>query len=347
MARKTAITPEASLLVGLDIGYGVTKVVTNAACVAFPSVWGVARDARFQAEELAKRYPGERITDDEGTFFVGDLALSQLRPEQVRYLRGRTSDETALGNVARLRLLSVALGKLMPGVRGRDAVHVTLATGLPVDHMRGAAAFKESLIGRHLVQTDDVEMIVNICKVYCLPQPYGCLYRHALTKEGALNRSYKSKRTGILDVGTFTIDVAVDDQSYFVDSESGSLESGLYIVHTAIAEVYNRDHGSMPHHTKVDDILRTGKTTVRGVEYDYREEVAQAIKNLEQAALQLVNDKWGIGDRVDTIYVCGGGAGLVFSAIKGFYPHAVLTPNAQMANAQGYFQYGLFAGQAQ
>ena len=45
------------LTVGLDIGYGVTKVVTDQTAIAFPSVAGHAREIKFQQEALAAKYP--------------------------------------------------------------------------------------------------------------------------------------------------------------------------------------------------------------------------------------------------------------------------------------------------
>ena len=67
-----------TLTIGLDIGYGVVKAVTADQMVMFPSVMGHAREIKFQQEDLAQRHPGDQITDDEGNWFVGDLALAQL-----------------------------------------------------------------------------------------------------------------------------------------------------------------------------------------------------------------------------------------------------------------------------
>ena len=68
------------LTVGLDIGYGVVKAVTADQVVMFPSVMGHAREIKFQQDEITRRHPGDQIRDDEGAWFVGDLALAQLPP---------------------------------------------------------------------------------------------------------------------------------------------------------------------------------------------------------------------------------------------------------------------------
>ena len=68
------------LTIGLDIGYGVTKVVTAEQVITFPSICGHAREIKFRADELSARYPGDQIVDEDGRWFVGDLALNQLPP---------------------------------------------------------------------------------------------------------------------------------------------------------------------------------------------------------------------------------------------------------------------------
>ena len=56
-----AITSGGIVTVGLDIGYGVTKVVTDQTAIAFPSVAGHAREIKFQQEALAAKYPGDSL----------------------------------------------------------------------------------------------------------------------------------------------------------------------------------------------------------------------------------------------------------------------------------------------
>jgi hypothetical protein len=62
--------------VGLDIGYGVVKAITDSTEITFPSVMGHAREIKFQQEDITARHPGDQIIDDEGEWFVGELALS-------------------------------------------------------------------------------------------------------------------------------------------------------------------------------------------------------------------------------------------------------------------------------
>lgn len=330
------------ITVGLDIGYGVVKVVTNDGAFAFPSVMGHAREIKFQQDTIQQKYPGDQISDDEGTWFVGDLALAQLPPGELLRLRGRTANEKTMGNTFRQRLAKVAIGKLVQGVWGRDVIHLKIATGLPVDHMRDAAQLKEALLGQHLIQTDSCEVIANVTEVIVMPQPYGSAYSQMLTSAGEVNVYHTYMRTGIVDVGTYTVDIALDDDGEFVDSESGSVEGGVYIAQERISAMLERDYREKMPYKIIEQVLRTGIFTASGKPINYSEAVEEALSPLRSATLNLMSEKWQRGTTVDVIYLSGGGAELVYEQVIEAYPQTKLVPQAQMANARGYLYYANF-----
>lgn len=184
--KKKPPNPDSLLTIGLDVGYGAVKAVTSETAFVFPSVCGHAREMKFQQDEIAQRHPGDQIQDDEGRWFVGDLALMQLTPGELLHLRGRTANEDALGNVFRRRLMKVVIGKLMSGIRDEPVLHVRIATGLPVTHMPDAPVLKEALRGQHLIKTDTAHLIANVTEVMVMPQPFGGLYSATLTPEGGV-----------------------------------------------------------------------------------------------------------------------------------------------------------------
>ncbi len=340
------VAPNGVITIGLDIGYGVVKAVTSEAVLTFPSVAGHAREIKFQQAEIAQRHPGDQITDDEGMWFVGDLALAQLPPGELLRLRGRTANEATMGNAFRLRLAKVAIGKLLNGTRGRDAVHIRIATGLPCDHMRDAAELKQSLIGTHLIQTDAAEIVAHVTDVMVMPQPYGTIYSRTLTPSGNLNPAHVVMRTGVCDVGTYTVDVALDDDGEYIDAESGSVESGVFTAQERIAEMLERDYRQKMPFRMVEEVLRTGVFRASGERVDYREAVEEALSPLRSATLNLLSEKWKAGTTVDVVYLSGGGAELVLREVMSAYPQTQLVAQAQIANAQGYLNYARFAERA-
>ena len=339
----TTIQPSDTLTVGLDIGYGVVKAVTNQAAIAFPSVMGHAHEIKFQQESIQQKYPGDQITDEDGSWFVGDLALAQIPSGELLRLRGRTANEKTMGNAFRLRLAKIAVGKLVAGTWGRDAVHLRLAVGLPVDHMRDADELKSTLRGQHLIQTDACEVIANITDVMVMPQAYGAIYSQMLTTDGELNVAHTSMRTGVVDVGTYTVDIALDDDGEFVSSESGSVESGVYTAQERIAAMIERDYREKVPYKIVEQVLRNGIFTASGRPVDYSSEVEAALAPLRSATLGLMSEKWQRGTTIDVIYLSGGGAELVYEQVVDAYPQTKLVPHAQLANARGYLNYAKFA----
>lgn len=340
-SKKPAL-PGSTVTMGLDIGYGVVKAVTADEVVMFPSVMGHAREIKFQQEDMARRHPGDQMTDEDGDWFVGDLALAQLPPGELLRLRGRTANESTMGNAFRLRLAKVAIGKVMQGMWNRDIVHIRIATGLPTDHMRDAAQLKASLIGQHLIKTDTAELIANVSEVMVMPQPYGTIYANTLMESGEINRQHTYRRTGVCDVGTYTVDLALDDEGEFVDAESGSVESGVYTAQERISAALERDYREKMPFKIVEEVLRTGIFHANGQPVDYSEIVQEALTPLRSATLNLMSEKWQRGTTVDVVYLSGGGAELVVKDVREAYPQTALVHDAQLANARGYLNYARF-----
>jgi plasmid segregation protein ParM len=347
--RKTAepSLPGSIITVGLDIGYGVVKAVTDSQEVVFPSVMGHAREIKFQKQELAERHPGDQLTDEDGSsWFIGELALAQLPPGELLRLRGRTANEKTMGNAFRLRLAKAAIGKLAQGVYGRDVIHLRICSGLPVDHMRDAGELKQALLGQHLICTDAAEVIANVTDVMVMPQPYGSAYAMMITATGEINVHHTYMRTGVVDVGTYTVDIILDDDGDYIDAESGSIESGVYTAQERIAEMLERDYREKMPQKIVEQVLRTGVFTASGKPVDYRQEVEDALAPLRSATLNLLSEKWQRGTTVDVIYLSGGGAELVYEQVADAYPQTKLVPEAQLANARGYLHYAHFVGRS-
>lgn len=350
MAKKpTAIVTQqpaaaAPFAVGLDIGYGVVKAVTQTQTVTFPSVAGHSRDIKFGADQIKAKYPGCQILDEDGQWFVGDLAASQIPTGELIRLRGRTANDNVTGNAFRVRMAKVALGMLMVGCYSgdREAISINIATGLPVDHMHGAAELKAALSGAHRIKTDSADFVVHVGGVRVMPQPNGTIYRQMLTSDGRINRQHTFVRTGVCDVGTYTVDVTLDDDGEYIDAESGSVESGVFTAHQRIEAAMEKDFGQKMPYKTIETTLRTGFATAFGEEIDYRRVVEDALHPLRSATLALLNDKFKAGASVDVLYLSGGGADLVFDDVLRAYPQTRKVTNPQLANAQGYLNFELY-----
>jgi plasmid segregation protein ParM len=327
--------------VGLDIGFGATKVVTESAQLVFPSVCGAAINIRFNGDEARERYPGDQIVDDEGDWFVGDLALKQVPNAELIKLRARTTDESTFSNEFRVRMMKAAIGKLFPGMTDGDTVHLNIATGLPVSYMGDTAALKDALVGQHHVKTDTTEFVLNVGKVMVMPQPYGTIYDQSLTNKGKVNPCHTATRTAVVDVGTYTVDLTVDDSMEYIENESDSLEIGTHTAQQRLIDWYSDKYRQKPTYKQVEDALLTGCLIVRGQEVDVYEIVQDALKPLINGTLALATRLWQAGANLDVIYVSGGGAQLVYETLLEIYPQVKLVELPQFANARGYLNYAL------
>lgn len=341
--KKTTTNPSASVTVAVDGGYGATKaVMPGVEPVVFPSIAGFAPEIKFKADDLAKKYPGMQISDDAGSWFVGDLAQRQLKTGGIYRMRGRSGEGDSLGIEFRLRMIKVALGLLLSPVVARgDTIHVRLATGLPVDHMKGAASLKKALIGQHRIQTDQTDFVANITDAPIMPQPVGALYSQVLTDKGTVNPCHTATRTGVVDVGMYTVDVAYDNDGEYIDGQSGSVPAGVFTVQELITKMLRDVTGDEPDYADVEKVLRTKCLRIRNKDRDFKREVDEFLEPLRVATRQLMIDKWGGAATTDLIYVVGGGAPLVFDEIKSYYEVAQLVDNHQTAIAQGYLNYAL------
>lgn len=343
MASKKTTPSGATINVGVDAGYGATKaVMLGREPVVFPSVYGYSVNIAYQADEIAQRYPGDQISDDGRDWFVGELAMSQLREGELMRLRGRSSTTDDVGVEARLRLIKAALGKLLGGmVTNSDMVSIRLATGLPVAHMRSTAisALKKALIGTHPIRSDVANFVACITDVMVMPQPTGALYSQLLTETGDINKAHTAKRTGVIDVGTYTIDNALDDDGEFLGQYSDSITGGVHIVQQRIADLLTEEMGDTPEYWMIEQVLRTGKIRVRGVERDFSKQVRQFCEALDEATLNLSTRLWGAGAGIDTIYLVGGGGPLIVQRTKEVYPQAILANDPQNTIARGYLNY--------
>lgn len=335
-------TDAAPVTVGLDIGYGYTKGVTDGRVTVFPSVAAHDHEISWQADETIAKHPGDILIDDDGTFFIGDLANTHTTPAEHIQLRGRTANEAEIGNVFRLRMMKAALGKLFPNRSNGEAVHIRLATGLPVDHMRQAAALKSSLVGIHNVQTDQTHFVAHITECMVMPQPYGTIYSRMLKTDGQIDPCHTAIQTGVVDIGRYTIDAALDNDGEYVERQSGSSEGGMHLVLERIKQAVNRDYNVWVSDEKAEDILRTGCIRPDGHNISYQDVVNDALQPLLSAAQTLLSVKWQTGFGIDVIYVSGGGAPHVYKTIRQAYKQAVLLDDAQTANARGYLNFANF-----
>ncbi len=335
-----------SYSVGADCGYGVVKATLGKNSITFPSVYGHGIDIQFDEDKIAAAHPGDRIVHDGREWWVGELAASPHMPIALQMqLHGRTASDQRTGNADRLLLIKAALGKLFAGrVANGQVVCVHLGTGLPVDHMAGAEVFKAQLLGQHDIQTDQGHFTAHVESVFVMPQPAGTVYAQLLTAKGELNGKFDYERIAVVDVGTLTTDIAVDDEGAFVSSMSASIEVGLSIVTEAVRREYNQRFGEFPSAATIHQIMRTRNAGKHLKDGDFSATIETAGAPLVSGVLSLMAQKWGRGTQLPVIFVTGGGAQLVLRAVEAEYQNSLvqMTVDPIMSNVIGFQHYAAF-----
>jgi len=317
--------------IGLDIGYGYTKAVTNGREISFPSVVGLAVKIRYH-NDLVKTGGGYYTYGVAGgEWFVGDFAKLQSQWTTSPRSRERTGMETI--NV----LFCAAMHRL--GVSG----DVSLTTGLPVKWYEDRDDLMHQLSGEHTFTVNDQEERVNVVNVAVIPQPFGAFYSAILDLDGRLaNDTLAAGRVGILDIGMHTTDFALADKLRYVENASDSDTVAMARAYELIARDVAEQHRLALDVHDVDHALRNGRSVkVRGEAHDISNLADRALQAVAEDILGKAATLWGRGRRIDKILVTGGGSYEMHSFIYERYPHAVMVQEPEKANARGFYCYAL------
>lgn len=329
--------------VGIDIGYGDTKVAYDGVLLSpFPSVQGQAVPIAHQEASILAQHPGEKLVDDDGLeWFIGHLATEQLKPRSQMRLRGMTQDEISQGMAFRKRQVLAALAKLFQSETG--VVHIALGVGLPVSHMReSSATLKAALLGQHLVKTHDAEFIASIEHIQVMPEPYGGLYRNIMTSKGEVDQRRQPATRSVVNIGTFTIDVAVMNQNGKYDnSRSGTIEAGLHTAQAWAVEHFGAMIHGTPRHDQIERFMMKRQFPIKGAYYSFEDEWHQAMETVIRQTESLLNEKLEAANDIADIYVLGGGADVVINRVQAMYPQASRAENPVSDTAEGYRRWML------
>ncbi len=310
--------------VGIDIGYGDTKVIgPDGRRHSFPSRWAPHRAASWGIGHAAKV-----LTLDGGEpFVVGEDAdgLPGCREPQAD---GRLADP------ATLPLLAAAL----VAARVPDGAEVALGSGLPLGRYdQEAPVAREALRGRTLVigQGKDVRR-VRIAKVVLRPQGVGAALH--LVAAGALKA--KSGLVLVVDVGSRTTDVLALHARTLepIPELSGSLALGVGDAAASLAQEIAAHAGFVPPAALAREALAV-PVTYRGQTYGGPKAAAP---HLDALAGRIGDGLRGMLrealDQVSALALVGGGAVLLGDRLADLPGERVRCPatDAPFANALGY-----------
>jgi plasmid segregation protein ParM len=320
-------------VIGVDIGYGYSKIVTAERRVMFPSRVGPLKTLTF---ELSNKDDvlGETVQVGGEIYFVGgkaDLCDTTFS------LRTRDWVETNIYSA----LLSSALMRATE-VTGLHS-EVLVITGLPVAYMRDKAKAEEQ------VRQTANSLNIRLCGVKVIPQPFGGFFDFVLDETGEPTITQKTRFLGVVDVGHHTTDfVLIKNLRDNLDRASGSITGGVHDiidgVRRDIMQKVCRDNVS---YTEAEEcVRRTRMIKIKGEDRDMSDLVSSRIRNSAQNIIGEIKSRWSQEGEVDLVLLSGGGSILLKEHLKALSHETKLLEGAQYANARGYFKHGLLLSNA-
>lgn len=312
-------------IVGIDIGYGDVKVVSDSieGCLAgFPTLATPAKEGSFEVSEQESK----PITVGGKKYYVGEDAKKASHLLDLKFETWFQEDEY-------LALYLKALSFAEPGV-------LSVVTGLPVSEY---PRWKEFLSNK-LVGSFEVEgKLYTVQTVRVMPQPFGAFFNAALGSDGKVsNAVIMNEMVGIIDIGTRTTDfILVDGGFWKEDGASGSIDRGVSDLLDAVTKRVAEKHKSELSVLKAREAISSKEIKVFGVKTDITDIVDYEANHLATFIVHRAKAYWKNGANIETLLLTGGGSYVFKKYLEKAYPHMILARNPAYSNAMGYWKWGV------
>ncbi|WP_029423366.1 ParM/StbA family protein [Alicyclobacillus macrosporangiidus] len=334
------------MILGVDLGYGWVKATDGERRVRFPALVGEAHELVMQ-EMFGSRSAEYDVTLEtpSGTrrVFIGELARRESRDAALNLATRKYED----ADTQALWLTTLAL-------LAKDGEPLDVVTGLPLAHYETQRrAFRQRLeetAGRVTVQGRTVDVQVRSVRV--IPQAMGAMIASLLDPVTLELRNPAWTEHGgyllLVDVGTRTtgfVTFETQPELALVNRLSDSVDVGVHDLHVALAGVFRQRTGETPPLSDriYDELLARGEVAYGGHTVSVEPERTRHMERLGGLIVRRIVERMGAEamQRVQTVFVAGGGHAIALAALQQTFPRVYTVPNPQMANAQGYWIYGV------
>ena len=302
-------------VIGLDIGYGYTKVFSPPENHIFPTKVSTS----IPESVFDRKYPIVKVNGEK--YLVGERFISgfgEIDP----------MTENFIGSDHYLAILGEAL------IRSHVNPDV-LVIGMPPGLYTREKANELCLeIYNATISDANTNNIVSPRKVKVIPQGAGIFFDYAFQgNDGVFNMN-----VAVIDIGHYTVDIVFFAHGEYLQGKAISFNTGVATLFETVSKEFTRRYGL---YFKDDEviakIIRSGGIVHGGNEYSldctdfvnsYKRQLLSSIdKHLDSAPFH-----------IDLILAAGGGV----KAIKDYKSkYQILNPEyPQMSNAIGYYRYG-------
>jgi plasmid segregation protein ParM len=329
-----------SVKIGIDVGYGNTKVVsTNGS--------GVLSGKQFKSLVGKKGLVNQSLAGFAATILEEEF-------EGVTYLLGASADQHSdhlitsrdKGWITTTAFKVLVQHAIKEAIDGKDTTgHNQIVTGLPVKYFN---TDKETLAKVITEIAGNLGLKVDVEVIY---QPLGSYMNMILDEGGGVPdpaSKFISGKVGILDVGYYTADLVTIENRTITESLSMSVENGISSAYEAIKKDIegSPEFGHRPTSLlEVENSVRSSyKISSFGEDLSIRDIASKRFQDLVSSLTSTAHTLWHNGANLDRIILTGGGAALLEPYWK-IYKHAQVVKAAGLANANGYCKYAARIGQ--
>ena len=330
-------------ILGIDIGFGFTKAVSDKQSLVFKSVLGEATDIQFREKMIAGGDVEDnhlQIEVDGKSYFVGELAERQ---SNVRFF---TLDQAQFVSKFAKVFALAAIAQMVKGF-----VPVNLVTGLPIGYYQ---QYKDELakllVGEHKVTLVDAdgkqeEKSISINKVRVVPQPFGSLFNLMLNDLGEMgNKRLVKDKIGIIDVGFRTSDYTISDKMRYSERGSRTTDSGIARAFNVIATKLRENSGVNIELYRLYEAIDSGSIKIRGKEYDLKSLTEQVFSQLATSIANEVDRLWVDDWDIDAMIITGGGGAVLGKYLKPLLNGEIMETDSEedmrLYNVHGYRKFG-------
>lgn len=330
--------------IGVDIGFGFTKVTNGRDHKVFKSVVGEASEIQFQ-DSLIKAVGGNgpvlHAEIDGNTYFIGELA------ERQSAVRSFTLDQNQLMSRYAKTLALTALANIV-----EDGNAIRVVTGLPINaYRRHKDELAQLLMGKHCVRltnavAEEREVNFTIDRVRVIPQPFGSVFNLMLNDLGKVtDRRFIEEKIGVVDVGFRTADYTICDRTQYSERGSRTSDAGISQAFKIIASALQEKSGVNVELYRLYDAVERGSIKIRGKNFGLKRITDQAMSQLAGQIASDVNGLWADDWDIDHVVITGGGGGALKSHLEPLIEGELLSvensDDMRLNNVRGYQRYAI------
>ncbi len=329
-------------VIGIDIGFGFTKIISGSNYLMFKSVIGDAVDVQFKNQFVSAQDQESFFQVDLNghSYFVGSIA------EQQSNTRHFTLDHERFVTKFAQPLALAALARI-----ASDGDPIKIVTGLPIHYLqKHKKVMRKLLWGRHtLLCTDqnesEREVILDVEDVRVVPQPFGSVFSLLLNDHGgSADTRFLKEKVGIIDIGFCTSDYTISDRTHYIERGSATSELG-------IAKAFRRIADELKDKCKVDielfrlyDAVHDGSIRIFGESIDITELTNDTFQALAADIANEIQELWADEWDLDSVLITGGGGAVLAPYLESLLAGEINTisgnDDARLNNVLGYWRYG-------